>query len=234
MVAKAPKSQPKNSGKVAAKRLKQPASKSKRTVAVKHSKRPIFVLAHGAGHYPKGCNHPDVKAWSTRLKQLGDVVDVLKYPKPFNLMANLCAAHVQIIEKVMSKSKQPIVLVGLGMGARVAVHMLGNLPGDDGKDLCVPQSVTKGVRKMIAINYPLLRVGSRDVRSKPLLALKKGGPSMLFINGPKDAHMDEAKLSSICKNMKVKTKTVCTPAGESEKPGSFFDDLMKDISNFAC
>merc|ERR1740130_121598 len=124
----------------------------------------------------------------------------------------MCAAHTQVIEKVMSKSKQPIVLVGLGMGARVAVHMMSNTPGDDGKPLTIPPSISKGIHKMIAINYPLLKVGSREVRSKPLLALRKGGPSMLFINGPKDANMDQAQLASICKKMKVKTKCVCTPA----------------------
>lgn len=209
-------------------------SKGKKVVAAKGSKRPVFILAHGAGHYPKGCSHPDVKAWSKHLKQIGEVVDALKYPKPFNLMGNLCAAHTQLIEKVMSKSKQEIVLVGLGMGARVAVHMMSNSPGDDGKPLSIPPSIIKNVHKMVAINFPLLRVGSREVRSKPLLALKKGGPSMLFLNGPKDAHMDGAKLAGICKKMKVKTKIVHTPSGESEKPGSSFADLMKEIRMFAC
>jgi hypothetical protein len=208
--------------------------KQGKTVVKKSLKRPLFVLAHGAGHYPKGCSHPDVKAWSKQLKHIGDVVDVLKYPKPFNLMANMCAAHTHVIEKAMPKSKQPIVLVGLGMGARVAVHMMSGTPGDDGKPLSIPPSITKGIHKMIAINYPLLKVGSREVRSKPLLALKKGGPSTLFISGPKDAHMDQVRLKSICNKMKVKTKSVCIPAGESEKPGAFFTELVKEIRGFAC
>lgn len=216
-----------------AKTPKKSSPKGK-TVAANSSKRPLFVLAHGAGHYPKGGSHPDVKAWSKQLKQIGDVVDVLKYPKPFNLMERLCAAHTQVLEKVMSKSKQPIVLVGLGMGARVAVHMMGNSPGDDGKALSVPPSITKGIHKMIAINYPLLRVGSREVRSKPLLALKQGGPAMLFINGPKDPHMDAGKLASVTKKMKVKTKAVHTPSGESERPGASFTELVKEIRSFAC
>jgi len=216
-----------------AKGSKATSQKGKLVVA-KGSKRPLFVLAHGAGHHPKGGSHPDVKAWSKQLKQIGDVVDALKYPKPFNLMANMCAAHTQVIEKVMSKSKQSVVLVGLGMGARVAMHMMSDTPGDDGKPLNIPPSIAKGIHKMIAINYPLLKVGSREVRSKPLLALKKGGPSTLFIHGPKDAHMDQAKLTGICKKMKVKPKSVHTPSGESEKPGSFFIELVKEIRSFAC
>ena len=37
-------------------------------------------------------------------------------------MGNLCAAHSGVIEKALSSKSRPVILVGLGMGARVAVR----------------------------------------------------------------------------------------------------------------
>jgi pimeloyl-ACP methyl ester carboxylesterase len=178
----------------------------------------LFVLAHGAGHAPKGCKHKDVQAWAKALRAHGDVVDTLKYGKPYNLMGNLCATHSSVIDKAANGKAGKVVLVGLGMGARVAVHMMGKTPGDDGKPLpAIPPSVLK-VKGMVAINYPLLRVGSREVRAKPLLAMPKNAPKTFFVAAPKDAHMDLSKLTGIAKKMKTKTKLHVLPEGESEKP----------------
>merc|ERR1712146_501165 len=97
--------------------------------------------------------------------------------------------------------------------------MMGKTPGDDGKPLPeIPAAVRSAVKGMVAVNYPLLRVGSRDVRSKPLLALPKGSAKMLFVMGRKDAHMDSAKLKAVCKKMKVKPRLLELSDGESEKP----------------
>merc|ERR1712228_656200 len=97
--------------------------------------------------------------------------------------------------------------------------MMGKTPGDDGKPLPdIPVAVVNAVKGMVAVNYPLLRVGSREVRSKPLLALPKNAPRMLFVAAPKDAHMDSAKLEAIRRKMKPKTQVVALPNGESEKP----------------
>jgi hypothetical protein len=149
----------------------------------------------------------------------GDVVDTLKYGKPYNLMGNLCTAHAAVIQKAISSKLRPVILVSFGMGARVAVHMMGNTPGDDGKPLPdIPAAVRKAVKGMVSVNYPLLRVGSREVRSKPLLALPKNAPKTLFVLGPKDAHMDSAKLEAIRKKMKSTTKVIALSDGESEKP----------------
>ena len=47
-----------------------------------------------------------------------------------------------------------MVLVGLGMGARVAVHMMSKTPGDDGKALPeISNDLLKSVKGMVAINY---------------------------------------------------------------------------------
>merc|ERR1712232_1029972 len=181
------------------------------------SNKAVFILAHGAGHAPKGCKHKDIQAWATALRAHGDVVDTLKYGKPYNLMGKLCADHAAIIQKAVSAKSKPVVLVGFGMGARVAVHMIGKTPGDDGKPLPdIPNTVLKAVRGMVAINYPLLRVGSREVRAKPLLALPKNAPKMLFVVGSKDAHMDSGKLEGIRKKMKANMKICILPGGESE------------------
>merc|ERR1711924_219348 len=195
--------------------------------------KPVFILAHGAGHAPKGCKHKDIQAWATALRAHGDVVDTLKYGKPYNLMGNLCATHAGIIQKAVSSKAKPVVLVGFGMGARVAVHMIGKTPGDDGKPLPdIPETVRKAVRGMVAINYPLLRVGSREVRSKPLLALPKNAPKMLFVAAPKDGNMDILKLKAITKKMKPKTQVVALPDGESEKPADR-KAVVQQIAQFA-
>merc|ERR1712232_1131682 len=197
------------------------------------SNKAVFILAHGAGHAPKGCKHKDIQAWATTLRAHGDVVDTLKYGKPYNPMGNLCAAHAAIIQKVVSSKAKPVVLVGFGMGARVAVHMIGKTPGDDGKPLPdIPNAVLKSVKGMVAVNYPLLRVGSREVRSKPLLALPRDAPKMLFVAAPRDAHMDSAKLEAIRKKMKPKTRVVALSDGESEKPADR-KAVVQQIAQFA-
>merc|ERR1712194_629977 len=169
------------------KRTSRPVGATKKAVAGKA----VFVLAHGAGHAAKGCKHKDIQAWAKALRAQGDVVDTLKYGKPYNLMGNLCTAHAAVIQKAIRSKARPVVLVSFGMGARVAVHMMGKTPGDDGK---------------------------------PLPALPKNSPKTLFIVGPKDAHMDYAKLAAIRKSMKSKTKVISLPDGESERPAD-----MKEV-----
>lgn len=208
---------------------KAQASTSKGKVG---GKKPLFVLAHGAGHAVKGCKHKDLQAWAKALRKFGDVVDTLKYRKPYNLMGNLCTTHIDVLEKALGPNARKIVLVGFGMGARVAVHMMSKTPGDDGKPLPdVPTHVLKAVTGMVAVNYPLLRVGTREVRARPLLALGSKAPRMLFVAGPKDPHMDLSKLEAIRKKMKPRSKLLALPSGESEKPAEF-NELAKEIARF--
>ena len=111
-----------------------------------------------------------------------------------------------------------ILLVGVGMGARVAAHMLSSVPGDDGKSLqSLPSAAAKAkVVAVCAIAYPLLRVGSRELRDKPLRAQEKQAP-WLFVNGSKDKHMDNKKLQAVRKAMKCNS-TVMDVDGGSENP----------------
>lgn len=180
---------------------------------------PVFVLAHSAGHAPKGAKHPMMRAWEKALSKGCSVENRLVYPKPFNLMGKLCAAHIAALEKAAEKGR-PLVLVGFGMGARVAVHLLAQTPGDDGKPVpALPPKLRAAVKKVVAVNYPLLRVGSREVRDKPLLALPKTTPKTLFITAPKDAHMDGKRFDGVRKRMKAASEVFALPSGESEKPG---------------
>ena len=55
------------------------------------------------------------------------------------------------------------MLVGVGMGARVAAHLLSGVPGDDGKALPDVAAARKVVKGFVAVDYPLLRVGTREV-----------------------------------------------------------------------
>jgi pimeloyl-ACP methyl ester carboxylesterase len=194
--------------------------------------KPLFVLAHGAGHAAKGCKHKDLQAWAKALRRFGDVVDTLKYSKPYNLMGNLCAAHSAVVEKALGTKARKVILVGFGMGARVAVHMMGRTPGDDGKALPdIPPAVLKAVKGMIAVNYPLLRVGTREVRARPLLALQKSAPRTLFVAGPKDPHMSVPALEAIRKKMGAQTKLLALPLGESEKPAELAE-VVQQIARF--
>merc|ERR1712113_593010 len=105
-------------------------------------------------------------------------------------------------------------------------------PGDDGKPLPnVPARMRKAVKGMVAINYPLLRVGTREVRARPLLALPKGSPHVLFVSGPQDPHMDISKLDAIRKKMKVRTELVALSTGFSETPGTL-TDVVQRIAHF--
>jgi len=204
--------------------------KVKKTIQKKASTggKPLFVLAHGAGHAAKGCRHKDLQAWAKALRPFGDVVDTLKYPKPYNLMGKLCSTHSAVIEKAVGAKARPVVLVGFGMGARVAVHMMSKVPGDDGKALPdIPSALLKSIKGMVAVNYPLLRVGTREVRASPLLALQKNSPQTLFVVGPKDPHMDVPKLEAIRKKMKARTQLLALDEGMSETPAKLTDVVQK-------
>ena len=193
----------------------EPSKKAKATgSAQSDTKKLHFVLAHAAGHHPAGAKHPTMQRWSTALQQHGSVNDAMVYPKPFNLMPRLVQAHIEAIQK----SKGKVVLVGVGMGARVAVHLLSGSPGDDGKPLPkVPPAVREQIAAAVAIDYPLLRVGTREVRSAPLLALPADAPPLLLVCGPSDKHSDASKVGAIAKQMKAAVSLLKLDSG-SETP----------------
>jgi len=181
--------------------------------------KPHIVLAHSAGHHPAGGKHPAMQRWASAFRSIGQVHDTLVYPKPFNLMPRLVDAHVSAIGAAVEKGgKSPVVLVGVGMGARVAVHLLSGAAGDDGKPLgTVPDSVKASIKACVCIDYPLLRVGTREARTAPLLAVPASGPKMLFVRGPEDKHMDASKLP--LKRLKAPAAELLV-AGKSESPSA--------------
>lgn len=200
----------------------QPAKRKKGSESEPGAHNVHFVIAHAAGHHPAGCKHTTLQIWAAALAKYGTVHDALVYPKPFNLMARLVSAHEKVISATPCDAK--VVLVGVGMGARVAVHLMSGMPGDDGKPLPeVPQTTRERVALMVAVDYPLLRVGTREVRSAPLLSLPDGSPPLLFVHGPTDKHSDLAKLDSIRKRMKSRAEVVELQSG-SESPNE------KDLS----
>ena len=158
--------------------------------------RPQIVLAHHSGHYPAGGKHPVVQAWARALASVGNVHDGLVFPKPFNMMPRLVDTLAKAISAAAGPGhKRPVIVVGIGMGARVAVHLLSGVSGDDKKPMPdVPSSVTASVKACVCIDYPLLRVGTREVRAAPLLALPAGAAPLLFVRGTADKHMDTTKL----------------------------------------
>ncbi len=175
-----------------------------------------IVIAHAAGHHPAGAKHPSMAPWLDAFKSIGTVHDGLVYPRPFNLMPRLVDAHAKVIGTAAKAG--PVVLVGVGMGARVAVHLLSGSPGDDGKPLApVASELKASVCACVAVDYPLLRVGTREVRAAPLLSLEAGAPPMLFVRGPGDKHMDASKLP--LQKMQVPASELIV-ANKSESPSN--------------
>ena len=159
--------------------------------------RPQIVLAHHSGHHQAGGGkHPVMQAWARALAHLGDVHDGLVFPKPFNMMPRLVDALAKATTAAAGPGhKRPVIVVGIGMGARVAVHLLSGVAGDDKKPVPnVSPALKAAVKACACIDYPLLRVGTREVRAAPLLALPSGAAPLLFVRGTGDKHMDAAKL----------------------------------------
>ena len=146
---------------------------------------PAIVLAHGAG---SSSTHAALKAWRSRLTPVAGKVYAFDYPRPFYRMAQLAAAHAAAVSQAYEDGFREIVLVGCGMGARVAVHLLGATPGEDGEAIApLEPSLRACVKAQVALGYPLTRVGSADVRDAPLRALPAEAPPLLFVSGTNDA-----------------------------------------------
>ena len=182
-------------------------------------KQLTVIVAHSSGHYPQCGNHPVVQRWVKALAPLG-TVSTVDFPKPFNLMSRLVEAYVKVLEPAAKRGQ--VLLVGLGMGGRVAAHLLSGLAGDDGKALVKLPSdkAKKSVVACIFLGYPLLRVGTREVRDAPLRAAL---PPSLFVNGRDDKHMDVAKLRAA---LRSGTSQVVNVEGNSENPG---DEVLASV-----
>ena len=169
---------------------------------------PAIVLAHGAG---SSSSHAAMKAWRSRLTPIAGKVFMLDYPKGHQ-MAQLTAAHAAAVTEAYEDGYREIILVGSGMGARVAVHLLGSTAGDDGEPIApLEPHVRACVKAQVALGYPLTQVGSSEVRDAPLRALTADAPPLLFVSGTSSIEQLEV-LERVRGTCAVPT-TLCTAEG---------------------
>jgi predicted alpha/beta-hydrolase family hydrolase len=142
-----------------------------------------IVLAHGAGG---SSSHSSMKAWKQRFSPLCDEVFMFNFPRPYQ-MAQLTAAFAENIGLAHEAGHRRIVLAGVGMGARTALHLLAGLPGDDEvQSEPLPAALSKCLVGVIALGYPLLRNGLPEVRDAAIRALPAEAPPLLLLTGAND------------------------------------------------
>ena len=129
-----------------------------------------FLFAPGAG---AGSDHPWMRNWAQRLRQLGEVT-TLDYPyrlagrKRPDPLPQLIAAHRQAIEQIRPNLSGPLVLIGKSMGGRIGCY------ASDQPD----------VAAVVCLGYPLCANGDpTKMRNKVLLELTK---PVLFVQGTRD------------------------------------------------
>jgi FKBP-type peptidyl-prolyl cis-trans isomerase len=172
-----------------------------------------IVLAHGAGG---SSSHASMRAWRDRLAPCCDEVRLFDYGRPYSI-PNLVTAHCEAVQSAYDAGHRRIVLAGCSMGARVALHMLTGVPGPDGAPVPrLPAELRSVVTCVLALGYPLLRTGVREVRDAPIRALAADDPPVLFISGDQDPHMDLEALQSACSATDASTAIhVASGAGAS-------------------
>ena len=131
---------------------------------------------------------------------------MVDYARPYQ-MESLVATHREAVRAAIEAGHKEIVLVGCSMGARVALHMLTSLPPAEGAAL--PQlepELRACIRCQVALGYPLLRVGTQEVRDGPIRALRAEDPPILFVSGDQDPHMSFEALKAACANTDAATE----------------------------
>ena len=177
-----------------------------------------IVLAHGAGG---SSSHGSIKAWKRRLEELDhpcgpDLVFPFDFPKPHSIDTQV-AAFIAAIRRVRKLGHRRIVVAGVGMGARVALSMLTGVVDDEGGAAAaadeaaagdaeaeadnnpnplpeVPPAVRASIVGVLALGYPLMRIGSDVPRDKPLRSLPSDSPPLMLMVGANDPHVDLSKL----------------------------------------
>ena len=161
------------------------------------------VLAHGAGG---SSSHSSMKAWKARLQPLCDDVLMVDFPRPHQLSTQL-AAFTDAIRRALKMGHKRVVLVGVGMGARIALTLLSGVTDEEEQPPTAPPTepppapplpakLRDSVVGVVALGYPLMRIGSAAARDAPLRALGADSPPVLLVSGSKDAHMDLTKLEA--------------------------------------
>ena len=186
---------------------------------------PAIVLAHGAG---SSSSHAAIKAWRSRLTPIAGKVFALDYPKGHQ-MAQLAAAHAAAVTEAYEDGYREIILVGSGMGARVAVHLLGSTAGDDGEAVApLEPSVRACVKAQVALGYPLTQMGSSEVRDSPLRALAADAPPLLFVSGT--SPMTQLEVLERVRGTCALPTTLCTAEGADHTLHSKVDTEIRMTS----
>jgi len=146
-----------------------------------------FLFAPGAG---AGSDHPWMRNWAQRLRQIGEVT-TLDYPyrlagrKSPDPLPRLIAAHRQAIEQIRPNLSGPLVLIGKSMGGRIGCYA----------------SDESEVAAVVCLGYPLCANGDpTKMRNKVLLGLAK---PVLFVQGTRDRLCPLDLLASVRSEMRV-------------------------------
>lgn len=172
-----------------------------------------IVLSHGAGG---SSSHSSMRAWSARLSPLCDELISFDFPRPFNQMACLAGAQMQAVQEAYTKGHRRIILVGVGMGARVALHMITGVPGDDGNSIeaSLPAAILDCIKGQIALAYPLRKVGSQTIRDAAIRALPNTSAPLLFVSGDNDPHTELPALEGVLAACKATTDVHVVEGGD--------------------
>ena len=151
------------------------------------------ILAHGAGGSP---NHASMKAWKQIFAPMCDEVLMVEFPKTKN-MRDLTAAYATTIANACDAGHQRLVLIGVSMGARAALHLLSGIAADEGEPIeRLPAEQGARICGCVALGYPLRRPNSNEMRDAPIRALPAGAPPLLVVCGSEDTHMDMPALQA--------------------------------------
>ena len=152
-----------------------------------------IVLAHGAGG---SASHASMKAWKKRLGPYCDDVFLFNFPRPYQ-MAGLTNAFAEAVAQARTAGHKRLVLAGVGMGARAALHLLGALPGDEGEEVeQLPPPLREAVVGTLALGYPLRRAGYDELRDAAIRRQPADAPPLLLLSGSADPLLDRPALEA--------------------------------------
>ena len=151
------------------------------------------ILAHGAGGSP---NHASMKAWKQFFAPMCDEVLMVEFPKTKN-MRDLAAAYATTIANACDAGHQRLMLIGVSMGARAALHLLSGIAAEEGEPIeNLPAEHGARICGCVALGYPLRKPNSNEMRDAPIRALPAGAPPLLVVCGSEDTHVDMPALQA--------------------------------------
>ena len=149
-----------------------------------------LILAHGAGG---SSSHSSMKMWKQRLSHLCDGIFMVDFPKTST--AARARAYADAVSAAHAAGHRRLVLVGVGMGARVAFHLLSGVAGEDGETAePLSPSLRECVVGVVSLGLPLMQKGTTTPRDAALRGLPADAPPLLLVSGSNDpsAGLDRA------------------------------------------